>query len=88
MANRDLDFAYWPLNGNKFVDGYFDSGGNWHVYDEPKWRDESFGLLEGDYKTLRHPWKLSDLQSIMTAPPVVPDSYPCDREVLGNACGG
>jgi len=89
MATRDLDFAYWPLNGDKLSTGYFDKSGQWIDFDSPRWEDEAFGMLEGDYKTVRHPWKLLDLQAIMPSPAGwVPDSYPCDRRVLGNACGG
>ena len=43
-----IGWAYWAYNG----------------YKENKDDDESFGLLEKDMKTVRHPWKLAALQSI------------------------
>merc|ERR1712183_352561 len=89
ISVRDMDFAYWTFNGLKLMDGFKDADGQWKKYDEPKWEDETFGILNSDYHTLRHPWKLLDLQAVMASPAgYVADEYPCDRAVLGNACGG
>jgi endoglucanase len=46
----EMGFAYWAL------DGYQHSGGGGD--------DETFGIFKRDYKTIRHAWKLEDLQSI------------------------
>eukprot|EP00927_Polykrikos_kofoidii_P004485 TRINITY_DN11773_c0_g2_i1.p1 TRINITY_DN11773_c0_g2~~TRINITY_DN11773_c0_g2_i1.p1 ORF type:complete len:656 (-),score=79.85 TRINITY_DN11773_c0_g2_i1:263-2230(-) len=89
LSNRDVDFAYWSLNGLKYSEGVFDAKGQWHEHPAPRWEDETYGLLNADYCTLRHPWKLLDLQAIMSSPAGwTADDYPCDRSVLGNACGG
>ena len=31
--------------------------------------DESFGILLPDYQTVRHPWLVEQLESIMMSPP-------------------
>jgi len=49
--NPTLHWAYWAIDGYKHAPG----------------DDESFGLFEQDYETIRHPWKLADLQSVMTS---------------------
>ena len=43
LRAQDLDFAYWPLNGRKWVAG------------ERRWHDENFGLLAPDYAAWRNP---------------------------------
>eukprot|EP00928_Gymnodinium_smaydae_P032547 TRINITY_DN23543_c0_g2_i1.p1 TRINITY_DN23543_c0_g2~~TRINITY_DN23543_c0_g2_i1.p1 ORF type:complete len:804 (-),score=117.86 TRINITY_DN23543_c0_g2_i1:144-2555(-) len=89
MSKRDLDFAYWTFNGLKLSEGAFDGMGHWHPYARPAWEDESFGILNQDYYTIRQPWKIMDLLAVMGSPSGwVADDYPCDRAVLGNACGG
>merc|ERR1719409_2611025 len=45
-----IGWAYWA------IDGYKHSGGNGD--------DESFGIFEQDYHTIRHPWKVHDLQTV------------------------
>mmetsp|Transcript_105714 Transcript_105714/g.188025 ORF Transcript_105714/g.188025 Transcript_105714/m.188025 type:complete len:644 (-) Transcript_105714:49-1980(-) len=88
LAERDVDFAYWPLNGRKYTEGYFDSSSNFVFYDQPKWEDEQFGLLEEDSWKVRDTWKLLDIQALMSSPiGGPPEDYPCERQVLGNACG-
>lgn len=89
MSVRDVDFAYWTFNGLKLSSGFYDPAGHYQPYDTPTWEDETFGILQQDYHTIRHPWKLLDLRAVMTSPSGwVADDYPCDRAVLGNACGG
>lgn len=89
MSKRDVDFAYWTFNGLKLSEGEYDTMGLWHPYDKPAWESESFGLLSEDYYSIRHPWKLLDLRTLMSSPSGwIADDYPCDRAVLGNACGG
>merc|ERR1712048_23915 len=90
VSVRDLDFAYWNLNGRKLVDGMYNvHTGEFVNYDHPRWEDETYGLLNADEKTIRQPWKLLDIQQVMMSPAGwTPDSYPCDREVLGRGCGG
>eukprot|EP00929_Paragymnodinium_shiwhaense_P113086 TRINITY_DN81352_c0_g1_i1.p1 TRINITY_DN81352_c0_g1~~TRINITY_DN81352_c0_g1_i1.p1 ORF type:complete len:676 (+),score=100.52 TRINITY_DN81352_c0_g1_i1:272-2299(+) len=89
LSARDVDFAYWSLDGLKHTQIAHDDSGHWVHFTEPRWLDETFGLLNADYYTIRHPWKLLDLQAIMSSPAGwTADDYPCDRAVLGNACGG
>lgn len=89
LSVRDVDFAYWSLDGLKFTKTAHDHSGNWVHFKDNRWLNETFGLLNSDYYTVRHPWKLLDLQAIMSSPAGwTADDYPCDRAVLGNACGG
>ncbi|CAJ1449729.1 unnamed protein product [Effrenium voratum] len=62
LADRDVDFAYWPLNGLKYSEGYFTKSGDFVQFDHPRWEDEAFGLLMNDSWTIRHTWKLLDIQ--------------------------
>ncbi|CAE7302537.1 unnamed protein product [Symbiodinium natans] len=88
LAERDIDFAYWPLNGKKYSEGYFSSSGGFVYWDQPRWEDESFGLLMNDSWSVRHTWKLLDIQALMDSPVKwTPQDYPCIRQQLGSACG-
>merc|ERR1712187_1004290 len=51
LSARDVDFAYWVLDGKKLSMGQFDSVGTWRPYKEPEWQEETYGLLNSDYKT-------------------------------------
>jgi len=51
--NPNWGWSYWALDGYKHSPGQ----------DE----DESFGILEQDYVTVRHAWKLADLQKVMSS---------------------
>lgn len=79
LSIRDVDWAVWALNGKKWAEGYIDGGsGNFVNYDQPRWDDETFGVLQADYFTVRHPWKLLDLQGLMASPATWrPDARPC-----------
>lgn len=88
LAERDIDFAYWPLNGLKYSEGYFTKSGEFHEWDHPRWEDEQFGLLLNDSWSVRHTWKLLDIQALMDSPVKwTPEDYPCVRQQLGSACG-
>lgn len=88
LADRDIDFAYWPLNGLKYSEGYFTNSGVFHEFDHPRWEDEQFGLLLSDSWSVRHTWKLLDIQALMDSPVKwTPEDYPCERQQLGSACG-
>jgi len=90
LSSRDVDFAYWALNGIKYAEGAIDgASGNFIIYDTPRWENETFGILSHDYSTVRHPWLLLDLQALMSSPATwIPDQPPCNRQVLGGSCGG
>merc|ERR1719221_178500 len=81
LSERDMDFAFWPLNGRAYknvrmsienanpmglilgrLTGHFD-----HI--QPQWEDESFGLLNHDYVSIRRPWILQDLQALIDQRP-------------------
>jgi len=89
LSSRDVDFAYWALNGIKYAEGAIDgASGNFITYETPRWENETFGILSHDYATVRHPWLLLDLQALMSSPATwVPDEPPCNRHVLGGSCG-
>mmetsp|Transcript_21831 Transcript_21831/g.75065 ORF Transcript_21831/g.75065 Transcript_21831/m.75065 type:complete len:97 (+) Transcript_21831:51-341(+) len=61
MRERDLDFAYWSIDGDHFPQEATEFGE--HIPGMPV--DESYGLLKADYKSPRHLWKLRDVQSLM-----------------------
>jgi len=48
MQEREIDWAYWSLNGQKRTN-----------------ESESYGIFDDDSKTIRHQWKLNDLQALM-----------------------
>ena len=49
LRAHELDFAYWPLNGRKWME------------QEGVWHDENFGLLGPDYATWRNPAFVAEL---------------------------
>jgi len=87
LAIRDVDFAYWAINGLKWTEGEINSAnGDFELYDVPMWTNESFGILHEDYDTVRHTWKLLDVQALMSSPAAWrPDDYPCS-DSLDPAC--
>mmetsp|Transcript_61342 Transcript_61342/g.142737 ORF Transcript_61342/g.142737 Transcript_61342/m.142737 type:complete len:630 (-) Transcript_61342:145-2034(-) len=89
LSIRDVDFAYWAINGIKWAEGKIDvSSGNFVNYEQARWENETFGILSHDYTTVRHPWKLLDLQGLMDSPARwTPDTFPCRRDALGPSCG-
>ncbi|CAE8593863.1 unnamed protein product, partial [Polarella glacialis] len=48
LGDRELDFAYWSINGEKRFN-----------------ESETYGLLKDDSLTIRHPWKLEMLMSLV-----------------------
>jgi hypothetical protein len=101
LSDWDIDWAYWPLNGLKYIDQTRVETGTdlWGIfmgtldvtikYITPHWEEETWGLLYPDYMTVRRPWLLMDLQAIMPSPVAwVPKQSPCERELVGPACGG
>lgn len=90
LNERDMDFAYWAINGLKYGTGYISlSNGGWVSYDAPRWENETFGVLQADYWTVRYAWRMLDLQALTTSPASWrPRAEPCDRQDLGGACGG
>jgi len=90
LSQRDLEFAYWPLNPDKLSAGWFDDWGGWHPYpDGPQWDEDSYSILDKDYMTVRSPWRVLDMRPLMESPAgAVLNSQPCQRSVLGRTCGG
>eukprot|EP00746_Dinoflagellata_sp_MGD_P149472 gnl/MRDRNA2_/MRDRNA2_81500_c0_seq2.p1 gnl/MRDRNA2_/MRDRNA2_81500_c0~~gnl/MRDRNA2_/MRDRNA2_81500_c0_seq2.p1 ORF type:complete len:113 (-),score=13.69 gnl/MRDRNA2_/MRDRNA2_81500_c0_seq2:49-387(-) len=70
LRERDFDFAYWSIDGEHFPRAAVDLGHatEWGMFPD-KARDETYGLLQQDYQTVRHTWKLRDLQSLMAVRP-------------------
>jgi len=50
MKQYDLDWAYWPINGDVWNEA------------EQQYDEEAYGLLEPDYTTVKRPAQLADLQ--------------------------
>jgi len=101
FSDRDVDWAYWPLNGRAWKDSFrvIENDdifglltGKLTARFEPKppeWENETYGILREDYATIRNPWQLLDLQGIMGSPALwSPHFYPCQRDALGPRCGG
>jgi len=88
LSSRDVDFAYWAINGKKWTAGYTNQlTGAFHYYDVAVWENETYGLLEEDYKTVRHTWKMMDLSALMSSPARrTPEQYPCQWN-HHHACG-
>jgi len=90
LSDRDVDFAYWALNGRKWLTARVNSDGDRVEYDTPKWTVEPYGVLASDYWHIRSAWRALDLQLLMESSGATWGSgvQPCDREVLGPECGG
>ena len=90
LSDRDMDFAYWALNGRKWLTASVNSEGEWVEYGNPKWAYEPYGVLGSDYWHIRSAWRVLDLQLLMESSGATWGSgvQPCDREVLGAECGG
>lgn len=91
VGTRDIDWAYWPLNGLKFVEGFMHPETyKWIDYEEPVWEDDSFSVLEPDFDTVRAPWRLIGLQALMESPARwTPGEKACTRDSYGAmSCGG
>mmetsp|Transcript_28506 Transcript_28506/g.81965 ORF Transcript_28506/g.81965 Transcript_28506/m.81965 type:complete len:690 (+) Transcript_28506:48-2117(+) len=88
LAERDVDWGYWPFNPEKLTNGYFDDWGRWYPHPE-QWDEDSYSVLELDYMTVRAPWRQLDLHALRASPaaPVL-NQQPCQRSVLGSTCGG
>jgi len=88
LAERDLDWAYWPLNPDRQMDGEFDNWGKWHEFHQVKWVRDTYSVLSDDYMTVRDPWRMLDLDAIMSSPAVlVSNSMPCDPDNPLEDCG-
>lgn len=62
IKEHDLDYAYWALNGLKYSTGHIDgSTGAWVDYPAARYDEESFGILNSDFKTVRHKEIVDDL---------------------------
>merc|ERR1719259_1224488 len=88
-SERDVDWAYWVLNPEKPLTEKYVVGKGWVRFDHPRWVNETWGILESDWYTIRYPWKMLDLQRVMTSPSRwSPGGYPCNRDIYGSECGG
>lgn len=56
----DLDFAYWSLNGYAFPPSAAQLGDAASGHGQ----EETFGLLQPDHRTIRHPWVMSALRRV------------------------
>ena len=53
MKEYELDFAYWPYNGDRWKN------------ETQEWDDEWYGLLNREYNDSRRPGQLADLQKLL-----------------------
>jgi hypothetical protein len=95
MSLRDIDWAYWPLNGLKYVDGeVVGAAQKWVPLDEPYWINDTFSILNADADSVRAPWRVLGLQAIMPSPARWnPGERACTRDSRwgdfgGSSCGG
>lgn len=90
LSDKDVDFAYWAINGKKWSEGWIDTtDGSWVPQDPPGWVNETFGILNDDYSTVRLAWRMLDIASLMTSPATFrANQVPCDRNLVSFACGG
>merc|ERR1712039_837543 len=89
LTTHDIDYAYWALNGKKWAEGNIDiSSGEWVAYDVKRWENESYGIFQSDYQTVRSASRLMELQSIMESTLSFEKMRPCDRRIFGGTCGG
>jgi len=89
MSDRDVDWSYWPWNGQKWVDGTYLEDGTYVPKENPKWENDTYGILDEEPSKIRRPWRLLDLQAIMQSPAsYVPRVRPCDPNSLtaGSSC--
>jgi len=61
MRERDLDFSYWALDSDLYPHEAVEYGDQI----AGRGQDDSYGLLASDYHTVRHDFKLLDLQALM-----------------------
>jgi hypothetical protein len=57
MMERELDFAYWSVHGDRFPKGY----GRGIADDNQDWD----GLTTSNFTQLRSPWKIADLSELL-----------------------
>jgi len=88
LASRDVDFAYWAINGVKFAEGYNNANGVYTALPGgPRWVVELFGILGPDWNTVKKAWMVRDLQALMDSPVRwIPTDIGCVRDVLGHFC--
>ncbi|CAE8595662.1 unnamed protein product [Polarella glacialis] len=87
LAARDVDFAYWAINGIKFSEGFNGADGIYHpLPGGPRWVVELFGILGPDWLTVKKAWMVRDLQALMESPARwVPSDIGC-QDFLGHFC--
>jgi len=52
LKEYDLDYAYWPWNGEKWNNGTYE------------YQNEGYGLVTTEWDEIRHPGKLADLMAL------------------------
>jgi len=89
LSQRDVDFAYWALNGKKWKEGDIDKKTGLFVnYPNPTWVSETFGILSDTYDSVRYPWLQVDLNALQESPAKpIPEPIPCRYEYHTD-CGG
>jgi len=87
LSSRDVDVAYWALNGRKYAEGWQDADGTWVSYSAPRYDPETFGILKEDWETVRLAWRVRDLQALMSSPATwIPQDIGCKQDFLNHVC--
>jgi len=52
-----------------------------------RWENETYGILERDYNTVREAWRLRDLQALAQSPSTwIPRDIACAGDYKGKKC--
>eukprot|EP00933_Yihiella_yeosuensis_P004573 TRINITY_DN10893_c3_g1_i1.p1 TRINITY_DN10893_c3_g1~~TRINITY_DN10893_c3_g1_i1.p1 ORF type:complete len:664 (+),score=54.61 TRINITY_DN10893_c3_g1_i1:62-2053(+) len=88
LASRDVDFAYWAINGEKWMEGFNGADGVYHSFPGgAKFVVELFGILGPDWQTVKKAWVMRDLQALMESPVRwMPTDIGCLTDFLGHFC--
>ncbi|CAJ1360660.1 unnamed protein product [Effrenium voratum] len=88
LSSRDVDFAYWAINGIKYAEGFNAADGVYHpLPGGPRWVVELYGILGPDWQTVKKAWMVRDLQALMQSPSTwLPTDIGCITDFLGHFC--
>lgn len=88
LSSRDVDFAYWAINGIKYSEGFNGADGVYRpLPGGARWVVELYGILGPDWQTVKKAWMVRDLQALMDSPSRwLPTDIGCVTDFLGHFC--
>lgn len=88
LSSRDVDFAYWAINGIKYSEGFNQANGEYRpLPGGARWVVELYGILGPDWQTVKKAWLVRDLQALMDSPSRwIPTDIGCVTDFLGHFC--